>query len=135
MCVCVRLLWAWGRACPFRVLSLRLSVSRLAVGWDELLCAHCVLCACVSKFGSLCSMPAKAIPLSLDAALVMDLRDFILSLDDGGDGDATDAVVAILHAQQVRSTRRLACTPVRCLYMSPAPFVCWACRLKIWNSV
>ena len=113
MCVwCVSFVGT-GTCLSVRVLSLRLSVSRLAVWWDELLCARCDLCACVSKFGSLCSVPANAIPLSLDAAFVMNLRDFIRVLDDSGEEDAVDSVVAILNDQHVRSTRRLASCPVR----------------------
>ena len=92
-----------------------------------------LVCLCV-VVGSPCSMPANAIPLSLDAAFVMNLRDFILVLDDSGEEDAVDSVVAILHDQHVRSTRRLASCPVRCFRTPPAPVDCWACRPKIWSS-
>ena len=58
-------------------------------------------------------MPVSAIPLSFDAALVMDLRAFIGALDDDDDKSTTDVVVNLLMQQQVRSTRRFASTPVR----------------------
>ena len=67
----------------------------------------------VSPLGFCCGMPVSAIPLSFDAALVMDLRAFIGALDDDDDRSTTDAVVNLLMQQQVRSTRRLASTPVR----------------------
>ena len=63
--------------------------------------------------GFCCGMPVSAIPLSFDAALVMDLRAFIGALDDDDDKSTTDVVVNLLMQQQVRSTRRLASTPVR----------------------
>ena len=79
-------------------------------------------------------MPANAIPLSLDAAFVMNLRDFFRVLDDSGEDDAVDSVVAILNDQHVRSTRRLASCPVRCFRTPLAPVDCWAYRPKIWSS-
>ena len=57
-------------------------------------------------------MPVCELPLSFDAALVMDLRAFIGALDDD-DKSTTDVVVNLMMQQQVRSTRRLASTPVR----------------------
>ena len=62
-------------------------------------------------------MPAKALPLSLEAAFDMKLAQFICALDEDDSSSTADAVVAILEAQQVRSTRRLASTPVR--YLAP----------------
>ena len=51
-------------------------------------------------------MPANAIPLSLDAAFVMNLRDFILVLDDSGTRYRFDGEWRDLEHERVRLAAR-----------------------------
>ena len=55
-------------------------------------------------------MPVQGLPITLDAALGLGLKQFLIQLDTDGCEETVASALEVLTAQLVRTTRRLANT-------------------------